>query len=464
MSAGRSTAVAQRAVIRRLFSLALPVMGLNVLAVLALVVDMAMCGRLPDAEVALAGLGFSSQVVFLLAVAVIGLSIGTVAVAARAFGGGDIARVNRVLGQSGVLAVGVGLAVAGAGGLLARPVIRLLGAEGAPLEAGAQYLELILLGSPFYYLSLLYAAALRAVGETRTAFSTQLVTNGLNAGLNYLLIFGHLGLPALGIRGAALATVISQAVNASLLAIAIQRGVAPGVRLSWPRPLVDRALIGVLVRTGWPAAVDILVMNAAFLSVIGMIGRIDAAAVAAHGIGLRLQALAFVPGLGIAQATAALVGQSLGASDTEGAQRVFRASLLLCVSVMSTLGLVIMIGAEPILTLFDVERGTAVGEFALTWMFILGAGMPPVAAFMAINGVLMGAGATLLGLRINLLSTFGVQIPAAAILAFPLGLGATGAWLSFVLAWCVKLWLGSVIYRRGTWAATVGPPITGRAD
>ncbi len=111
--------IAERFIARRLLALALPIIGLNVLNVLALAVDTAMLGRLPGAEVALTGLGFAAQLIFLLMVAMMGLTVGTVAFVARAHGAGQRDRVVHILHQSSQLTAALGLAVAAAGNLAA---------------------------------------------------------------------------------------------------------------------------------------------------------------------------------------------------------------------------------------------------------------------------------------------------------------------------------------------------------
>ncbi len=121
----------QGSIPRQLFRLAAPIIGINVLTVLMLAVDSALCGRLPGAEAAdaLAALGYATQVVFLLMVAMLGLIVGTVALVARAYGAGDHARVNHLLIQSTQLTIIVGVAVGVAGALLARPILVVLGAN-----------------------------------------------------------------------------------------------------------------------------------------------------------------------------------------------------------------------------------------------------------------------------------------------------------------------------------------------
>ncbi len=443
-----------RSLARRLLDLSLPVIGLNVLNVLALAVDTFMCARLPDANVALTALGFATQIIFVLMIAMIGLTVGTVALVARAYGAGEHGRVNHLLVQSSQLTVVLAVVVAALGVALSPPLLRLLGASGPVLDASMAYLGPILVSLPFYFLGLLYAAVLRGVGNTRLPFIVALGVNVLNALLNYGLILGNLGLPALGVQGAALGTAISYAVSVVAIVALLRRGAVPGVELPLrPRPL-DRPLAAALARVGAPAAADSVILNVSFLAVIAMLGRIDELAVAAHGIGLRVQSLAFVPGLSVSMATAALVGQALGAGRVADAREVTRSALRLCLGVMSSLGLLFVAFADPIVAFFAAEAGPAVHDLSVLWVRILGISMPLFGVHIALVGLLQGAGATRASLRINLVGTVAVQIPLGLLLAFGLELGALGVWLSFPLGFIVKTALTWAIYRGDDWATT----------
>ena len=454
MSDPPTAPAATPSILRRLVTLAWPVIGLNVLNVLALAVDTAMVGRTAQAETALTGLGFATQIVFLLMVAMMGLTVGTVAILARAHGAGHHERVEHVLTQSSQLTVVLGVLVATVGNAMAPSLVGLLGGEGAALDAAMSYLRPLLAGSTFYYLTILYGASLRAVGNTRLAFGVALASNLVNFGLNYGLILGKYGMPALGIQGAAIGTVCSQAFSSLLLLALIHRGAVPGIDISLRPRAIDTDLARRLVRVGAPAAADMVILNASFLSIVGMLGRLDPVAVAAHGIGLRIQALAFVPGMSISQATGAMVGNALGAGNRAEAQSVVRSSVLLCTAVMSSLALLIVGLDDSIVALFDVPAESDLAGYTKTWMWVLGACMPLAGIYISFVGLFQGAGATRLSLRINLVATLAVQIPLSALLGFGLGLGELGVWLGFPLGFVVKAAMGWFEWKRERWAKT----------
>ncbi len=441
----------ERSIARRLWDLSLPVIGLNVLNVLALAVDTAMCGRLPNDEAVLTGLGFATQIVFLLMVAMLGLVVGATALIARAHGALEHDRVDHILLQSTQLTVLLGITIGVLGALLAEPMLSLLGAEGSALDEGVAYLRPLLAGTVFFYLSMFYAAILRGVGNTRLPFFVALGANLLNVGINYCLILGNLGFPSLGVVGAAIGTVSSQALSVVVIVGLLRRGAVDGLRLrTRPRP-IDRALARELASVGAPAAFDLVVLNGAFLAIIGMIGRIDQVAVAAHGIGLRIQSLAFVPGLSVAQATGAMVGQALGANDPDRARAVTRSSILICVAIMTSFAVPIVLGVEPIVAIFDVELGTPLADLSIQWIQLLGYGMPLVGVHIAFVGLFRGSGATNTSLAINLVTT-ALQIPLSYVLGFTFGLGAWGVWAAFPLSYILKSALAFLAYRRGGWA------------
>lgn len=444
----------QRSIFGSLVRLALPVIGLNTLNVLALAVDTAMCGRLENKDVALAGLGYATQVVFLLVVFVMGLTVGTIALVARAYGARDKSRVNHVLLQSTQFMILVGIGVALLGNLIAGPVVRALGGDGAALHEALRYLRPLLSGVVFQYLMVLYAGILRGVGNTIIPFLIALASNTINFLINYTLILGHFGFPALGVQGAAIGTVTSYLFAVVVMVILLRREAVPGLRLPFELRKLDTKLAGELFRIGWPAGLDMLILNASFLSIVGMLGRISDSAVAAHGVGLRIQALAFVPGMSISQATGAMVGQALGAGSAENARKVTRSAVLLCTAVMSTLAITFIAGVGPIIRIFDLTLEAGVGSFAVTWIRLLGYGMPIVGVYIAFVGMLQGAGATNVSLRINALATLAFQIPLSWLLGFPLGMGAFGVWLAFPLGFVLKAGLAWFAYRRGHWAKT----------
>ena len=119
---------------------------------------------------------------------------------------------------------------------------------------------------------------------------------------------------------------------------------------------------------------------------------------------------------------------------------------------MSAIGLSIIVGAEPIIAIFDVDAETALGRYSMLWVRVLGWGMPVVGVHIALIGMLRGAGATNTSLRINIVGTILVQVPLSWFLGFVVGWGAFGIWVALPISFVVRAFLGVLAYRRGDWA------------
>ena len=195
-----------------------------------------------------------------------------------------------------------------------------------------------------------------------------------------------------------------------------------------------------------------VILNVAFLSIVGMLARVAQVTVAAHGIGIRIQSLSFVPALGVSQATGAMVGYALGGGSVPQAREVVRAGVILSTAISTVIGLSIVVGAEPILAIFDVAAETDLGRYSILWMRILGCGMPIVGVHIALIGMLRGAGATQTSLRINVVGTIAIQVPLSWFLGFVMGWGAFGIWVALPISFVVRMFLGIAAYRSGHWA------------
>ena len=447
----------QPSVGRRLFDLALPLIGINVLNVLTLVVDTLMCARLDDAETALAALGFATQLGFLMMVAMIGLTVGAVALVSRAHGAKDRERANLVLDQATLLTVVVSVLTAIVGNVIAGPMLDLLGATGAVHAQGLRYLRPWLGGCLMIFLPLMYVGVLRGIGNTRLSFVIALAINVANVALNYGLILGHWGLPSLGVQGAAIGTVIAYGLGVVLYA-ALVRGTdegrlldVAGLRISLIPRRFERVVVREMFDVGWPAALDMVILNVGFLAVVGLLGRISDPSVAAHGIGLRVQGLAFVPGLSVSWAAAAMVGQALGRENVPEARAVVRAALLQCFSIMTLLGIVFVVFSGSVVAAFDAAPGSELEALTRTWIEVLGLSMPIFGVHIAFVGMLHGSGSTWLSMGINAVCTLGVQVPAAWLLGFVWDLGALGVWLSFPVGFGFRMFVETAVYRGNRW-------------
>src|SRR5690554_802002 len=443
---------ASKGTLREVARLALPVALLNLLGVVTLFIDILFCSRLEESEAALTALGFSAQIIFLIQVPMLGFSVGSAALISRAYGARERGRVASLTRQSIQGAVVLAALTALSSPITLPAIVGTLGAEGQVYDLALSYLFPIFLGIVFYFLQTLSFSLFRSTGDTRLPLLLGLLVNGLNVPLNWILIYGQFGLPSFGVQGAAFGTIISQGVGVFITLALIRRGALGRIPVSLRPSRFEGEFVRDIFRLGAPAALDLLLVNLSFLSMIFFLGRIGPDAVAAHGIGHRVQSLAFVPGLGIAQAIGALVGNFLGADNRDGALRVTRSGIILATILMGTIGAMLTLGRGEIAELFAIDPGSELFALTTLWIMILGGTLPIIGANVALIGALRGAGATFSTLLINMIGTLVFQIPLLYIGA-ELD-GARGIWLSFPIAYFCRTMVTIWIFRRGNWAKT----------
>jgi putative MATE family efflux protein len=431
---------------RTIFHLAWPVILANFLQTFTTTVDVFMVGRL--GPLAVASLGLGSQILFLAFSTVIALSAGTVAVVARHIGAQEPEISAHALQQSFVLGLILSIPVTLLGVLLSDGLIRIFRPEEAVVQAGSVYISTVFLGMPFLFLSFLSAAALRGAGDTRTPLYVGGVVNLVNFFVNYTLIFGNFGFPALGIQGAAVGTASSDGVGL-LLYLWVFLGGRRVLVLRTSGKLFDATMIRRILRIGYPAALEQVVLQIGFTAWIFLIVGFGTSALAAHQIGARIQFLIFLPGLGFAMAATTLVGQSLGARDPAGAERTGWETVKLAVITTGALAVITFVLAEHLARLFIEDE--EVVALAAIWMRLYSIGIPTFGLFFTTAGALRGAGDTKWPLYTSAAGLLAVRLPLSYVLGYLTPLALVGVWISMVAEYYVRSAVIALRFRSGAW-------------
>jgi len=332
---------------------------------------------------------------------------------------------------------------------------RLLGASPEVAAKGAGYLQMLAIGFPGVFLAEgCIAASLRAVGAPRIPFLCGLASNVLNLGLVYGLVFGHFGLPELGLTGAGLATAISLTASVVLMVIAIRAGAAAGATVRVRVVAIERGILGQIVRVGVPAFFEQLSFYGSMTVLVWVLARVDETSVAANAVGSRVASLLMIPVFALSMATATLSGKALGASAPEDARRVLRIATVAAVTIMVPIAVITWFGAPWITAAYDIAVGSTFETFTFQYLHIIAFSIVLQGVMLAFEGLLEGAGASKTVMKINLTANLGLRVTLALILGLGTNLGAFGVWLSWPAALCVQLPLAFIAYRRGRWAVT----------
>lgn len=390
--------------------------------------DAIFVGRL--GTIPLAAIGLAVTTVFLFLGLPMGLLRGIRVATAQAQGAGKESDARRYGWQSIYLALLTGLAVAGLSGFGAS----VFSAMGATVEVQAEalsYFSIRVLAAPIILLSMGLTAWFEGRGDTQTPMRVNVSANLLSILLDVLLVGGAGPIPSLGIRGAAWAGVISAVFSSSILLVSAWTTLRS---VPW-RP--DRVLLAEGSRLGIPIGVQRLLDIVAWTTLTGVLASAGDAQLAAHVLAIRVLMVSFLPGLAIAEATAVLVGQAVGARDPERAHASWRAGVLAAVGVMA-LGGAAFVGA-PDLLIAPFHAASDVVPIARQLLWI-------AAAFQLIDAIatvtylsLDGAGDTRFTLVASVGLSWGVKLPVGVLLVRVAGLGAVGAWLGLTAELVVLL-------------------------
>ena len=421
---------ALRGEFRPLLKLALPIVAGELGWMTMSLVDAMMVGRLSTE--ALGGVGVAGILFYAVATFGIGLMFGLDTLVAQSFGAGDVRDCHKSLVNALWLAVPLAPLLMAAGWAWG-PLMAWAGVHPAVLREAKPYLSALIWSVP----PLLAYSALRrylqAMSLVRPVMFAMVSANLVNAFVNWVLIFGKLGFPALGAEGAGWATTISRVyMAAALLAAAVMhdRRHATGLFDASPRPDFER--MRRLVSLGFPAALQIVLEVSIFALTTMLISKLDPVWLAAHQVALSAASYSFMVPLGLGSAAAVRVGQRIGAGDLAGAARAGWAGIALGVGFMGCAGFFFL--AAPSLIARAFTKDPAVIEasavmLALAALFQLFDGAQGVA-----TGALRGAGNTRITAIAHGVGYWVLGLPLGYVLGFRLGWGAPGWWAGLSVA------------------------------
>ena len=387
-------------------------------------VDTLMVGRLGAESIAAAGL--ASMIFFTVAVFAMGLLLGLDPLVAQAFGAGRLDDCHRWLVAGVWMAVGVSFPSVGAVYLL-RAALDVWGLPPGVLVLTRLYLGVLVWSLPPFLFYVAFRRYLQAMNIVRPVTITLLLANGVNAAANWMLIFGHLGAPAIGLRGSAFATLVARTFMAvSLLAVILAHEAKMRPRLRDTPLALDVPRVRTLLRVGLPAAGQMLFEVGVFALATALAGRVSADALAANQIALNMASLTFMVPYGIGSAGAVRVGQAIGRRDLLGARAAGWTAIALGVAFMTLASSTFLTFPVALVRAYTSdERVISIGVALLfvAAVFQLFDGLQGVA-----TGVLRGAGDTQTPMFWNLGGHWLVGLPLGYLLCFRLGRGVVGLW------------------------------------
>jgi MATE family multidrug resistance protein len=406
-----------------IWRIALPIMGGMMSQNILNLVDIGMVGRLGDAALAATGIGSFSN--YLATAFIIGLSAGVQALAARRLGEERHEETAIPLNGGLLLALMIGLPMCIALILATPAAFTLLSDDTTVQELGAPYLQVRIAAMVAVGMNFSFRGYWSAIHMTGVYLRTLLIMHAINIFLNWVLIFGNLGAPALGVFGAGLATTISLYIGTLLyFFFALRHARDKGFLQGMP----SRQTLIQQFRLSLPSSLQQLFFAAGLVTLVWIIGRIGTAEVAAVNVLMTFHLTALLPAFGVALAATTLVGNALGRDDIEDAATWgWNCAALTFVYGLALSALLIPL-AEPLLAVFLTNPETRQIAYLpmILWALMIGFDT----AGMVLMNALIGAGDTRRAMWISLVWQWALFLPAAYVIGPVLGFGLLGVWIA----------------------------------
>ncbi len=416
-------------------------------------VDMMMVGNSGVASVttpSLAAIGITNQVMFIGIALAQALSTGGTAMISRYYGANEKEKIPNVIKHLIVLSIFILIIpFVSINQILPQKIMGLIGAANDTINVGIDYFRIIIFGFIFQAFNLSIFASMRGAGDTRTPMIINVFTNLLNVIGNYILIFGKLGFPSLGLTGAGISTSISHIIGSIILFTILLKG-RSSIRLDIHKGFrFNRDIISNLVKIGGPAALEQVGFRVGVILFIRIVSGLGTVVYATHQVVTNIVSLSFAPGQAFGIAASTLVGKSLGEKRVDRAEIYIKEiNRLASLSSLFFLGLFFFFGSD-IAGLYTNDP--KIIDLSIDAMKIVGFIQPFQASAFAISGGLRGAGDTVSTLIVTMSGVVFIRLTVAYILINIFGMGLVGAWLAMFFDQLVR-WIGIVLrYRTGKW-------------
>ncbi len=430
-----------------IFNMIWPVTIDSILQMMVGMVASAMVGRI--GATAIAAVGLSSRVTQISWALFFGISTGVTVLVARCYGARDLEEARRISFQ-GLLSAGILITIMTILSFwLAEPFLRTMNVGEELLVACMTYLQIALFSLPLVAMIQISAGIMRGVGNTRIPMMISLIVNIINIVGCWLLIYGNLGLPAMGIRGAAIAALVGQGFGA-VLALYVIFSPLSGLQLrnedvrSLFLPDVKRIL-----RIGVPSSAGDLFWQVASIVMTSVIVTFGTVALAAHNLGMQAEGISYMPAAGLGIAATAFVSQSLGAKSLNLARRYIREIFILSMAFFIFASFLLIFGGTWIMSILTNDK--EVISLGAKYLLLMGFAQIPLEMGGVINGVLRGAGDTKWVMYIQAIGMWLLRIPLSYLLGIRFGFGIMGVWWAMTIDLFVRFFLVVWRYRLGKW-------------
>jgi putative MATE family efflux protein len=428
-------------VARQILLFSVPMLLGNIFQQLYNIVDSIIVGKYLGKE-ALASVGASFPVIFTIIALVIGIGGGASVVISQYFGANDKESVKKAVDTLNIFLLVTGLVISVTGIMFSRWIFTLLQLPDELMESATTYLNIYLMGMLVFFGFNSITSILRGVGDSKNPLYYLIVATVLNIGLDILFVLGF----KWGIAGAAWATVVSQGV-AFVIAVAHINRKHSVIRIDVWGIKFDRKIFVQSLRIGLPTGIQHTFVALGMMALTGIVNTFGTNVIAAFTAASRIDSLASLPAMTLSVALSVFVGQNIGANKLQRISRGLKVALLFASIFSITMTIVALFWSEPLMKIFsDDPEVIAIGK---DYLIIVSLFYLLFSTMFVYNGLLRGAGATLIPMFTTLFSLWLIRIPLAVFLSR--FMGETGIWWSIPIAWFFGVIGAMLYYRYGNW-------------
>ncbi|MEI6747983.1 MAG: MATE family efflux transporter [Bacteroidales bacterium] len=430
---------------RLILRFATPMLIGNVFQQFYNIADSIIVGRFLGKE-ALAAVGASFPIIFLLVSFVIGITMGSTIIIAQYFGAKDIPNVKRSIDTLYIVLFFTSILVGASGIIFSGTIFNLMNLPADVLPQARIYLSVYLTGSIFFFGYNGISAILRGLGDSKTPLYFLIIATIMNVllALLFVVVFKW------GVAGAAFATVISQG-GAFFTGIIYLNRTHPIINLSWRKLHFDREIFNKSLKIGLPSGIQQTFVALGMMALMRVVNNFGTNTLAAYTAAGRIDSLAALPAMNFGAALSTFVGQNLGAHKPERVKEGLKSTFIMASVLAIATTLLVIVFKRSLMGLFTDDP--LVIDIGVTYLVIISSFYIFFSSMFVIGGVMRGAGATLIPMFITLFSLWIIRIPLAYILSSKIGV--TGIWWAIPIAWFLGAVLSYIYYLQGNWKKKV---------
>ena len=435
---------------KALLQLAIPIILGNILQTGYQLTDAFWVGRLGAAAVAAVSVSF--PLTFLVIALGSGLAMAGATLSAQYMGAGRQDMVNHVAAQTMLMVTLTSVVLGAAGYLLSPYLLKLLGVAPDVYNGALGFMRISFIGIIFVFIYAMFQALMRGIGQTKIPLLIVLGTVVLNFFLDPLFIFGIGALPPQGVRGAALATLITQAIAAFLGIIIFLHG-RHGIQLSLKIFRPDLKYIKYAFFLGFPGSVELSTRGFGLMVMSFLVASFGTLTIAAYGVGSNILQVVTIPAMGLSMAVSTLVGQNIGAGNIRRAARVTVLGAFCGFILLTLVGIIAYIFAPAFVAFFIPHEPEVIAQGA-RFIRIMCLAWGGIGVQLCIVSAFRASGNMLVAMVIALVSQWMIQFPIAYVLSKHTELQSAGLWWSFPITNVIVAVVSIGWFARGDWKKT----------